>query len=67
MSINEIIEEALELTPQDRHVVIENLILSLDQADSKIDRLWLEESTKRLQAIKNGRLKTISYDDLFAS
>jgi serine/threonine protein kinase len=67
MSINEIIEKALELNPQDRYMVIENLILSLDQADSMIDRLWMEESTKRLQAIKDGNLKTISYDELFAS
>lgn len=67
MSINEIVEEALGLKPKDRYMVIENLILSLNKPDSEIDRLWIEESTKRLQAIKNGKLKTVSYDDLFAS
>ncbi len=67
MSINEIVEEALELKPKDRYMVIENLILSLNKPDSEIDRLWIEESTKRLQAIKDGKLKTVSYDDLFTS
>lgn len=67
MSINEIVEEALELKPKDRYMVIENLILSLNKPDSEIDRLWIEESTKRLQAIKDGKLKTVSYDDLFLS
>jgi len=67
MSINEIINEALTLKPQDRYKVIENLVLSLNQPNSEIDELWIEESTKRVEAMKNGSLKTISYGDVFAS
>lgn len=67
MSINEIVEEALELKPKDRYMIIENLILSLNKPNLEIDKLWIEESTKRLQAIKDGKLKTVSYDALFAS
>lgn len=67
MSINEIINEALNLKPQDRYKVIENLVLSLNQPNSEIDELWIEESTKRVEAMKNGSLKTVSYGDVFAS
>ena len=66
MSLNEIINEALSLKPQDRYMIIENLVQSLNQPNSEIDQLWIEESTKRVQSIKNGTLKTVSYGDVFA-
>jgi putative addiction module component (TIGR02574 family) len=67
MSINEIINEALSLKPQERYMIIENLVKSLSQPNTEIDQLWIEESTKRVEAIKNGTLKTVSYEDIFAS
>ncbi len=67
MSLNEIINEALILKPQERYLIIENLVQSLNQPNSEIDKLWIEESMKRVQAIKDGTLKTVSYEDVFAS
>jgi serine/threonine protein kinase len=67
MSINDIINEALTLKPQERYKIIENLVLSLNQPNTEIDQLWIEESTKRVEAIKNGTLKTVSYTDVFSS
>jgi putative addiction module component (TIGR02574 family) len=67
MSINEIINEALSLKPQERYMIIENLVKSLSQPNTEIDQLWIEESTKRAEAIKNGTLKTVSYEDVFMS
>jgi len=65
MSLNEIIDEALTLKPQERYVIIENLVQSLNQPNLEIEKLWIEESTKRVEAIKNGTLKTVSYKDVF--
>jgi hypothetical protein len=67
MSINEIINEALSLKPQERYMIIENLVKSLSQPNTEIDQLWIEESTKRVEAIKNGTLETVSYEDVFVS
>jgi hypothetical protein len=67
MSINEIINEALSLKPQERYMIIENSVKSLSQPNTEIDQLWIEESTKRVEAIKNGMLKTVSYEDVFVS
>ena len=67
MSLNEIISEALSLKPQERYMIIENLVQSLNQPNTEIDKLWIEESTKRFEALKNGSLKTVSYEDVFAS
>ena len=65
MGLNEIINEARLLTPQDRYRVIENLVSSLDKPDLTIENEWLEESKNRVEAIKNGELKTISYQEVF--
>jgi len=67
MSINEIISEALSLKPQERYMIIENLVQSLSQPNSEIDQLWIEESMKRVEALKNGSMKTVSYEEVFAS
>jgi len=67
MSINEIISEALSLKPQERYMIIENLVQSLSQPNSEIDQLWIEESMKRVEALKNGSMKTVSYEEIFAS
>jgi len=67
VSINDIINEALTLKPQERYMIIENLVNSLNQPNTEIDKLWIEESKKRVEAVKNGNLKTVSYGDVFAS
>jgi len=65
MSLPDIIEEALHLKPQERYIIIENLVQSLNQPDEKINKIWIEESQKRLKAYKEGTAKTLSYDQVF--
>jgi putative addiction module component (TIGR02574 family) len=65
MSLPEIIKEALHLKPQDRYIIIENLIKSLDAPDEEIDEIWIEESQKRVKAYKKGLTKTLSYNQVF--
>jgi len=67
MSISEITKEALLLKPQERYMIIENLVKSLNQPNPEIEQLWIDESTKRVKSIKDGSLKTVSYEDVFAS
>ncbi len=66
MSLPEIIEEAMHLKPQDRYIIIENLIHSLNKPDIEIDKIWIQESQKRLKAYKEGTIKTLSYDQVFS-
>jgi len=65
MSLPDILEEALHLKPQERYIIIENLVQSLNQPDEKITKLWIEESKKRFKAYKKGTVKTLSYDQVF--
>ena len=66
MSINDIIDEALSLKPQDRYKIIESLSMSLDVVNPEIEEAWINESVKRAEAYQNGDLKTVSYEDVFS-
>ena len=61
----ELLKKALELKPQDKIILLEGLIESLDEPDKKIDQIWTEEAEKRLNAYRNGRLKGVSYREIF--
>lgn len=67
MSIDNIIEEALHLKPQERYLLVENLINSLNEPNKAIDDIWIKESKERLKAYQQGKLKTVSYNQVFGS
>ncbi len=60
-----IISKALQLTPAEKSIVIEALMKSLDVPDPEIEKIWAEEAEKRLKAYKAGKLKTVSFEDMF--
>ncbi len=60
-----LLEKALKLKPQDRFMVIEGLIMSLDEPDRDIDHIWAEEAEKRLRAYREGRLKGVPFREVF--
>jgi hypothetical protein len=57
MSINEIIEEALTLKPQDRYKVIEQLTLSLDATSAEVEEACISEAGNRAKAYRDTTLK----------
>ncbi len=65
MGTNEIIQEAINLKPQEKYLIIESLILSLNEPDKDIEKIWIEESQKRLEEYKEGNLKTLSFEEVF--
>jgi len=65
MSINDIIDEALTLKPQDRYRIIESLSMSLDIVNPEVEEAWVNESLKRAEAYTSGELKTVSYEKVF--
>ncbi|MBL4773093.1 MAG: addiction module protein [Alcanivoracaceae bacterium] len=67
MNIENIIDEALHLKPQERYLLIENLICSLNEPNERIDEIWIEEAKKRLKAYQQGKLKTVTYEHVFGS
>lgn len=65
MSTQDMIKEALNLSPKEKYQIIEALLLSLDQPDSKIEEIWNNEIDRRLDAIEDGSTKTIPYNQVF--
>ena len=65
MGTNEIINEAIKLKPQEKYLIIESLILSLNEPSKDIEKLWIEESKNRLEDYKNGNLETLSFEEVF--
>ncbi|MBI2779593.1 MAG: addiction module protein [Gammaproteobacteria bacterium] len=65
MSTKEILEQALNLKPQERFALVESLIKSLDEPDKKLDDIWAEEAVKRLKAYREGRLEGIPIEEIF--
>lgn len=60
-----IISKALHLKPAERFIIIEALIKSLDIPDRSIENVWAQEAEKRLKDYKAGKLKTVSFEDMF--
>ena len=65
MDSKNILEQALQLKPEDRFLLIEGLLKSLDEPDQKLDAIWAEEAEKRLKAYRMGKLKGIPMEDVF--
>lgn len=60
-----IISKALHLKPAEKSIVIEALLKSLDVPDPKIEKIWAAEAEKRLKAYKAGKIKTVSFEEMF--
>lgn len=65
MSTADVIEQALKLKTSERFALIQVLQESLDKSDPEIDRIWLEEAGRRLQAHREGRLAEIPMEEVF--
>lgn len=65
MGVNDILKETANLKPAEKYIIIENLIQELNQIDTSIEKAWIEESEKRLKLYENGKLKTLSYEEVF--
>lgn len=64
MNSKTLFKEALNLRPADRLQLMEWLAQSLDKPDDKIEQVWAVESTKRAQALYDGKVKTISLSEI---
>jgi putative addiction module component (TIGR02574 family) len=60
-----ILAQALKMSLADRFTIMEGLLNSLDEPDKTIDELWAIEAEKRLKAYKEGKVKTVTYEEVF--
>jgi len=65
MSHIKILQKALQLNPQERYMVAESLLKSLDRPDESVDSIWANEAQKRLQDYKSNNTQTIPLEEVF--
>ena len=65
MSSKDVLEQALKLKPDERFVVVEELIKSLDKPDSALDAIWAVEAENRLKAYRSDDLEGIPMEEIF--
>ena len=64
MDSKTIINDALNLSPAERIIIIDVLSKSLSEPNEDIDKYWKEEVEKRYQSFIDGKTKSISYEDV---
>jgi len=66
LAVHDVYKEALIMKPVEKVQLIEKLILSLDMPNKSIEQQWEKEAESRVQAYKEGILKTVSSQEVFA-
>lgn len=64
--VSRILEQALALSTQERGLVIDRLIESLDDepAEEGVEEAWAAEIKGRVEDIRSGKVKTIPADEV---
>ena len=61
----EIIQEATALPVQERVIVIDSLLRSLNVPDTETDRQWSAVAQRRIAELRGGRVRSVLGDQVF--
>jgi len=61
-----VIDEGLQLKPEERCIVIDALVESMEAPDKEIDDLWKNEIESRVTAYETGKMETVSLEEVMA-
>ena len=64
-STEEIIQEAAALPVEERIIVVNSLLSTLNHPDPDIDAQWVEVARRRLADLRSGRVKPVPGDQVF--
>ena len=65
MKTTRLIKEVLALPVEDRALIADSLLKSLNAPESLNDSKWIEASKRRLGELKTGKAKPIAGEDVF--
>jgi len=65
MNTKKLIEEAVALPVEERALVVDSLLRSLNQPESEIDEKWIVVARKRLAEMRSGSVKAVPGDKVF--
>ncbi|MBE9564200.1 MAG: addiction module protein [Proteobacteria bacterium] len=65
MNTKQLIDEVVSLPVEERTLLVDTLLQSLNRPESEIDRQWAVEAQKRLTDIRSGSVQAISGKKIF--
>lgn len=65
MNTKELIDQAILLPVEDRALVVDSLLRSLNQPEAEIDKKWAAVAKRRLDEIKNGSVSPVPGNEVF--
>ncbi len=66
MTMKELIEEVISLPVEERAVVADSILRSLNPPESDIDRKWAQVAQRRLEELRSGKVRAIPGEQVFA-
>jgi hypothetical protein len=63
---DELVSEIRALPDADKMRVIDAVLTELHKPDPEIERIWADEAHQRWVAYKEGRIGTVSYEDVMS-
>lgn len=67
MNTAALINEAISLPVEERALVVESLLQSLNRPETGADGQWAMVAQKRLSALQNGAVEALNGDDVFSN
>jgi len=66
MTMKELIEEVVSLPVEERAIVADSILRSLNPPESEIDRKWSQVAKRRLADLRSGAVKPVPGEQVFA-
>ncbi len=65
MKIKDLIAEAVSLPVEERAMVVDSLLKSLNPPESGIDRKWAAVARRRLEQLRSGEAQAVPGEEVF--
>ena len=66
MTMKELIKEVASLPVEERAMVADSILRTLNPPDAEIDRKWMQVAQRRLAELRSGKVKPIPGEEVFA-
>ena len=63
--MKEIIQEAESLPVEERAIIIDSLLKTLNSPSGEIDAEWAKVAKRRLSEVRAGKVKAVPWDEVF--